>query len=234
MNISAGGVRPSHLVCLLIGAVSTLAWAQVRPAAGALPPDVNPATRSRFPPLARADMQPGAQRFFDKYSTDGVTSTPFYQRGPQHMYVYSPAAAETLGYFVSAIRQDGVFNTPRLEIAILVAARETDQSFVWAAHEILARNASVDQRIIDAIKRDLEVSGFGNAEALIIRYGRQLFREKKVSPELFAAAVGAFGHKGVVELTAVMGYYVSVGMMLNAADQQLPPNTARLPARTAR
>lgn len=193
-----------------------------------LPADVHAETRSRLPTLSRAEMKEGSQKFFDKYSPE---PRPFYQRGPHHAYVYSPAVAQTLGHFMSTVRKEGVISPAQTEVAILVAAREIDQKFVWSAHERMAISASVPKRTIDAIKFDRDVASLPDPEAVLIRFGRQLFRDRKVSPELFARAVTIFGRQGVVELTAIMGYYVSVGMMLNAVDQQLPPNALLLPDR---
>ena len=67
---------------------------------------------------------------------------------------------------------------------------------------------------------------------MIIRYGRQLLREKKVSADLFAQSIQVFGRQGVVELTAIMANYVATGLLLDAANQQQPPTRpALLPTR---
>jgi 4-carboxymuconolactone decarboxylase len=140
--------------------------------------------------------------------------------------------ADTMARLGSSLREQGVLGNRFTEIATLVAAREFDQQYVWSSHEPSARKIGVEDAIIGAIKFNRDLSGIGEKETVIIRYGRQLMREKKISSDLFAKAVQLFGRQGVVELTAVMGHYVAVGMMLNAADQQQPPTRpALLPAR---
>ena len=220
---------------VLLLALLSLAGAQTRPdapaasAAVTLPADVNPETRSRFPPVRREDMKEGSRKYFDAQPTGG---TPVLQRGPQHLYLYSPALAETMGRFNAAIRDEGVINARLSEIAIMVVARETDQKFVWAAHETAGSRAGVEQPIIDAIKFNRDLTGIPEKEAVLIRYARQLLREHKVSPDLFAKSVDLFGRQSVIELTAMMGHYMAIGLLLDAADQQLPPDTtALLPAR---
>jgi hypothetical protein len=42
-------------------------------------------------------------------------------------------------------------------------------------------------------------------EALIVEYGRQLFRRHRVTDDTFQAARARFGDQGVTELTALMG-----------------------------
>ena len=223
------------LPAILLLAMLSPTGAQVKsdpagaPAAAKLPPDVSPETRSRFPPVRREDMKEGSRKYFDAQPTGG---TPVLQRGPQHLYLYSPALAETMGRFNAAIRDEGVINTRFSEISIMVVAREMDQKFVWAAHETAGVRAGVEQPIIDAIKFNKDLAGLPEKEATLIRYARQLLREHKVSPDLFAKTVDAFGRQGVIELTAMMGHYMSIGLLLDAADQQLPPGTtAILPPR---
>ena len=196
-----------------------------------LPSDINPETYSRYPPINREDMKDWARKYYDEQSAPGVSATPFFQRGPQHMYLYSPALVEAMRV-MGTLREKGSINSRLTETAILVVARELNHQFIWTQHEPAARRSGVDEATIDAIKYTKAVTGLGEKETVIIQYGRQLMREKKISSDLFAKAVGLFGRQGVVELTAIMGNYVAVGMMLDAANQQLPPSRpALLPAR---
>jgi 4-carboxymuconolactone decarboxylase len=197
-----------------------------------LPADIDPVTLSRFPPVQREDMKESVKKYFDEQSAPSPDGTPFLQRGPQHMMLYTPAGANTMGRVMSSLREQGILNNRLTEITILVTAREISHQYIWSAHEPAARGSGVEEVVIDAIKYDKDVSGLGEKESLIIRYGRQLNREKRVSPDLFAQAVALFGRQGVVELTMIMGQYVATGMMLDAADQQQPPTRpALLPLR---
>ena len=58
----------------------------------------------------------------------------------------------------------------------------------------------------------------------MIRLGRALFRDHKVTPDLWARVVEQFGRQGAIEVTTIMGDYVMVGFLLTAVDQQLPPD----------
>jgi len=93
---------------------------------------------------------------------------------------------------------------------------------VWSAHEPAALKAGVTQPVIDVVKYGKDVSGLGEKETAIIRFGRQLFREKKMSSDVYAKTVELFGRQGTVELTALMGDYQLNGLMLKVADQHLP------------
>ena len=158
-----------------------------------LPADVNSGTYSRFPPVKREDMKEGARKFYDEKGA-GPDGTPFFQRGPQSMLVYSPALAETFGGVMETLQKQGVLGKRLTEIAILVTARETSHQFVWSAHEPIAPKNGVEQAIIDTIKYNKDVTGLGEKETVIIQYGRQLLREKKISADLFAKSVKLFGY----------------------------------------
>ena len=56
----------------------------------------------------------------------------------------------------------------------------------------------------------------------MIRLGRALLRDHKVSPELWAKTVELFGPQGAVEITTTIGDYVMAGLLLTVANQQLP------------
>lgn len=112
-------------------------------------------------------------------------------------------------------------------------AREFNQQYEWSAHEIGARQAVVDQAVIDVIKYDRPVDGLPEKEATVIEYGRALLRgDRQIPSELFERMVALFGHRGVIEITMVMGDYTMTAMLLNAVDQRLPPGREPLlPAR---
>ena len=66
----------------------------------------------------------------------------------------------------------------------------------------------------------------------MIRFGRELFRTRRVSSGTFAKTVELYGRRGTVELIGIMGDYSMVGMMLQAVDQQLPGKPALPPLAT--
>ena len=55
-------------------------------------------------------------------------------------------------------------------------------------------------------------------EALVVRLGRSLYTDRRVSEALYAEAVAAFGEPAVVELVGVFGYYALVAMTLNVFE----------------
>ena len=105
-----------------------------------------------------------------------------------------------------------------------MTARELDHQFEWTAHEPAALREGLEPAIIDVVKYRKPVSGLGTREALIIRFGREVFGDRKVRSDTFAQAVEAFGREGVVNLAALMGEYAKTAVILDAVDQQLHPD----------
>jgi len=186
-----------------------------------LPADVYPDSLNRLPVVKREQMDENGKMVYD--ISAGGAGKVVQPTGPGAIALYSPGAAEPLRRLNEYLRREGnILGNPLTELAILVAAREVDQQYVWSAHEPAALRAGVAQSVIDVIKYGKEVSGVGEKETIIIRLGRQLFREHKLNSDTFAKAVDLFGKQGTVELVILMGDYTLNAMLLDALDQHLP------------
>ena len=60
-------------------------------------------------------------------------------------------------------------------------------------------------------------------DAVVIRFGRQLFHDGKMDSATFARAVELFGRKGAMDLVAVMSTYAVSGFYAIAVDEHMPP-----------
>jgi hypothetical protein len=86
----------------------------------------------------------------------------------------------------------------------------------------------LEQSVIDVVKHNKDVAGLTDKDATLITFGRTLYREHKVSSELWQKMVGHFGRQQTVQLMMIMGDYFRVGFMMNAVDQHLPPERKAL------
>lgn len=191
-----------------------------------LPPDIHPVTLSRLPPITPADLDAEGQKLLA--ARTNVTPGP----GPTHVTIYSPKVAEGLGAMGRALgvpRGDGFrFGVRTFQLVVLITAREIDQQYEWSAHEPAGLRAGLEQSVIDVVKYDRDVKGLGEKDAMLIRFGRGLFRDHKISSDLWAQMVKEFGRQGTIEIMALMADYFTVGFMMNAADQHLPPDRPAL------
>ena len=219
-------IRMLFLAAVMLPAVAAVA--QQPP----LPPDIHPVTLSRMPPINRAELDAEGQKALDARATP-PTPAP----GPGHVTVWSPRATEGLGLIGRALgvpRGDTFPLGPRLyQLIVLITAREIDQQYEWSAHEPAGLRVGLEQSVIDVVKYDRDVTGLAAKDALVIRYFRALMREHKVSSELWAGMVKEFGRQRTIDMMMLMADYFTVGTMMNAVDQHLPPDRkAMLPPRT--
>src|SRR5262249_29515742 len=98
----------------------------------------------------------------------------------------------------------------------------------WSAHEPAGRRQGLEQNVIEVVKFDKPVAGLAEKDATLITFGRAMFRDHRVSSELWAKMVSLYGTQHVVDLMSIMGDYARVGMMLNMVDQHLPPEREAL------
>jgi 4-carboxymuconolactone decarboxylase len=190
--------------------------------AQSLPADIDKESLSRFPVIKRDQLDEKGKKAYDVIA--GGPGKAVLPTGPAAIGLYSPGVYEPLRMLNDYLRKDSVLGERLTELAILVAAREVDEPYVWGAHEPAALKAGISQPVIDAVKYGRDISGLAEKEAGIIRFGRQLFREKTVTSDMFAETVELFGRQGIVELTAVMADYELNHLLLKMADQHLPPD----------
>jgi 4-carboxymuconolactone decarboxylase len=207
----------------LCGLVVVVAAVAVAAGQSKLAPDIHPESLSRLPPLQRDNLGADGQRVWDVIAGGRAMG----KTGPAAVSMYSPGAAEPIHHLNQYLRKT-VAGPRYFELAALLAAREFDQQYEWSGHEPAAVRAGLEQSVIDAVKFNRDVAGLPDKDATVIRLARALFREHKVSSELWAKTVEHFGRQGAVEIVATMGDYVMAGFLLTAVDQQLPPERKAL------
>lgn len=195
--------------------------------AGSLPPDVHPDSLSRIPLIQREDMDAEGKRIYE-IVVGPQTRTIAGLQGPYGIWLHSPQLGEHLLAASQYVRFRTDLGRRLTELATLVVARELDNQFEWSAHEPEALKEGLEQTIIDIVKFRRDVAGLGEKEAVIIRMGRELFRQKKLSPQTYAQAMRLFGKQGMVNLSALMGHYSMIAFLLNTFDQQLRPGMTPL------
>jgi len=208
---------------LLLAGSAPVALAQSK---GSLPADVDAVSRARLPYLERKNLDEAGQKIYDTLpgrSPEGVL------RGPLAFSAYNLAVADALHDLHDASVGKGTLNPHVRELAILVACRETDYNFEWNGHEPAALKAGVDAKVIDAVRRGATLAGIDEQDATVIRFGRELYRDRKVDSATFAKAVQLFGQRGTMDLVAVMNTYAVSGYFAIAVDEHAPADKPTLP-----
>jgi 4-carboxymuconolactone decarboxylase len=187
-----------------------------------MPSDIDPQSGFRLPLPRREDLDDTAKTYYDRAARPG-DHTIVGLRGPAGIRLYSPNSLHYAQGLNQYLRFEAGFAPALREIAILATAREMDSQFEWAAHEGEALKEGVPPAIIDIIKHRRSTEGLGETEAVVIELGRQIFRDRKVTSELFARAKALFGANKLVDLVLLMGNYAATAALLCAFDMQLPP-----------
>jgi 4-carboxymuconolactone decarboxylase len=186
-----------------------------------MPSDIDPQSGFRLPLPKREDLDEAGKQHYDRAAKPGTSLAGL--QGPSGIQLYSPKTADHMRALNRYLRFDAGF-TPRVrEIAILTTAREMDSQFEWVAHEPEALKEGVGPDVIDVIKYRKPTAGLDETDATVIELGRQIFRDHKVSPDLFAKAKARFGPNKLVELVMLMGNYAGTAALLIAVDMQLHP-----------
>ena len=191
-----------------------------------LPEDVREDTLSRLSPAVPGTMDDYGREIYDRVvgldNTDRIT-------GPAMFSVHMPRVADGMDLINKYLRYDSIIGRAYIETAICVLAREFDSQYEWASHAPTALQEGVPQEVIDAINYNTSVDGLPQEYSLIIRYGREIFRDHKLSSETWAVAVSLFGQQGALEIGAIIADYAMAAVILHAIDQHIPPErTARM------
>src|ERR1051326_5381832 len=201
-----------------LGVLLLAALPLVPQAPASLPRDIHPVTLSRLPPVTPADLDEEGQRLLA--ARTNFTPGP----GPSHVTIYSPRERD-LGI---PSGEKGPVGPRYFQLAVLITAGEIDQQYEWSAHELAGRRQGLEQPVIDVVKYNRAVTGLSDKDATLITFGRALYRQHRVSSELWEKMVSHFGRQRTIQLMMIMGDYFRVGFMLNAIDQHLPPGREAL------
>ena len=190
-----------------------------------LPADLDPQSRARLPYLTKSEMDAKGQKLFDFFKSKDGTLT-----GPLAFAAYNSGVAQSLLDLHNAAVTGGTLDPHTRELAILVACRETNYNLEWNGHEPSGLKAGIDAKVIDVVRLNRPLTGLEEKDATVIRFGRQMFRDKKVDSATFAKAVELWGKRGTMDMVAAMNTYAVSGYFAIAVDEHSPEGKPELPA----
>ena len=114
----------------------------------------------------------------------------------------------------SYVRFESSLDHKVIEFAALVSARELDCKHEWAAHVNHAQKAGIALDTIRAVYQKQGVQTFSLEDAQLVSFVREMIHDHRVSQPTFQAIHGRFGDKGMVELSATIGYYAMLACTL--------------------
>ena len=163
-------------------------------------------------------MTPDQRRVHDKI----VSGKRGRIQGPLRAALHNAELAERWSALGELLRY-GTSLTPRhSELAILITGRECRSPFEWYAHRPEAEKAGLPVDVIDAVFEGRTPPDMAEGDAAVYHFAVELNRFNSVSSKTYDRALRVFGERGVVELTALVGYYTMVAMTLNTHEIPFP------------
>ena len=215
----------------LIGAGVSAAWGQNAPEPAKSPlvggVSIDSKSAARLPLLTREDMRDDeSARIYEALS--GPDGEP--PQGAVGILLYSPATAAGFGRIERYLLTESALRGRVAALLTLVTVREMNLAYQWSVREGAARSSGLDAAVIEVIRSNGPVEGLSRADALLIDFGRQLFRNRHVQSATFAALVDRLGRRGAFDAIMLLAYPAMAGVLERAVDQQPPQGwSARLP-----
>ena len=188
-----------------------------------LPSDIYPDTLTRIPQAKREDLKTEEEKqAFDR--TAGPNGAQAGPVGANELRRYFPIVASDYRDAIRWLREKSGLEPRYAELAILVATRESNGQYEWSAHEPSALKAGISQNTVDIVRNKKGAKGLPEKEEVIIRFGREMHREPKVSSKTFADAERLFGRKGTLAIAMIISHYSMSSMFLHAYDAHWRPD----------
>ena len=171
----------------------------------------------RMPLIADEAMTPAQKQAADALIA-GPRGAVF---GPFVPLLRSPELMDRMQKVGEILRFGSVLQTAWSEFVMLVVSRQWTQQFEWCMHYPLAIKAGVPQTVLDQLAQGARPDGMTPELALLYDFCDELARNHGVSDATYDKAIAMCGEQGVVELTALIGYFSTVSMIMNVA--RTPP-----------
>jgi len=145
---------------------------------------------------------------------------------PMFAWILNPELARRTQKLGEILRFETSIEPHLTELAILICGRHWTAHLEWKAHKSYALQAGLDPEIIDDIAAN-RVPKFKEERAgVIYDVAISLFRSHRVPDALYKRAINVLGERGLMEVTAILGYYCLASFTLNTFQLGLPENIA--------
>jgi 4-carboxymuconolactone decarboxylase len=181
--------------------------------------------QERLPTIPPAQYDDAQKKAADDFLNR--RKTPVF--GPFEPMMHSPEVMTDASLMGNYLRFSSAIGTTLSELVILVIARDWSQDYEWHVHAPIALKQGIKPEIVAAIEDGRRPAGMSEDEETCYEFTTELLRTKRVSDATYARAQKRFGDKGVVDMTALAGYYAFLAMELNVARYHPPETVAPLP-----
>jgi 4-carboxymuconolactone decarboxylase len=154
--------------------------------------------------------------------------------GPYVVLMRSPEAYIATAALSAYLRFKSPIGLKLTEFVSLISAYHMKARFQYGARYTGSLREGVKKDVLDAIGQGRRPDNMPEDEAIAYDFCTELHVNKYVSDATYARALRKFGERGVVDITAISGYYAYIAMLTNMArtpagnqDVALPPTFPR-------
>lgn len=168
-------------------------------------------SKERMSPVPLEDYTESQQEARESF--EKIRKEPLF--GPFERLIRSPVVlthAQSLGEY---LRYRSGIGNQLSEMVILITAKVWNQHYEWSLHQPIAIQSGVPKTTADAIALGKKPEGMNEEETACYDFSIELHKTRQVSDETYARALSHFGEAGIVDLTALNGYYAFLAMQLN-------------------
>lgn len=147
----------------------------------------------------------------------------------------SPETADALIRIHDYLQNESPLEQRRFTLAALIAARELNLGRVWSLHARAASRVGLERAVVDTVRDSAPSTGLGAEDALLIDFGRQLYRERHVHSATFATLVERLGRQATFDAIMALTYPAMIGLLHRAVGDGPTAGTsadAGLPVRS--
>ena len=181
--------------------------------------------KGRLPPIPH-DRQTAAQKKVVKALLSGSRKAV---RGPFIALLRCPDLCDRTQKLGEYLRYRSRLPPKLREFAILATARHWQQTYEWHEHARMALESGLSEHSIDTLALEWDGAGLAAEEQTVLRFCRELHRNRAVSDATYREAATLLGEEGVVELCGICGYYTLLAMVMNVAQTPLPEGSDPVP-----
>jgi alkylhydroperoxidase family enzyme len=161
-------------------------------------------------PLVETPEDPALREEFDKLASgSGILNL-------HRMMAHAPALMKASGDMALAFRRDTELPRSLAELAILRAAQVIASDYVFTRHLPLALENGVTERQLAELGHWTDSAAFTPAQKAALGFVENIAQRRPVDDGAFAELRRDFSPREIVELTMLVGFYVSTAIVIGA------------------
>ena len=150
--------------------------------------------------------------------------------GPFNPILFSPAISSSFLELQETEQKNTSLNERVRQVVILAVGAVWKSNYELYAHAAAARRAGISEDAIRTLTSGGLPDELSEQEKIAQRYALHLSAGHHVDAALYSAAEHAFGQRGLVEITYLIGIYHTVCALLNAFEIPAPGSQAQRPS----